>query len=583
MSQEKRLSLSFGDFACDIVGYDDPFTILNRVMELFKEVSKTTSWVAGDAVAAEKATRNRFAEQIAETAKSYDLHIDEQDGRFIVSRRDEILTESPPAQPEIPAGDVASSDAVATDEPLAPDLVAKVETAAVAEAVAPELVTTEPEGEAPEPADQQEAVAPSKMELATATDGQSPDEAMQVAQADAEPDAETHTAEAEAQADAPIIADDRTEANAAQDAKSSDVANDLTTRRIQRRLRLTSAQINGDSDTQNKEQTEARAGDSAEAATPRHRIVIDRARSRAYQKPETTPAPKDEPLSGLSFSLTNDLRVYGGEDGPQTASVTMGAAEDATIIAENAVHESTSQEPTVLELSADDRSDRGAHVDEDDDNLFVFDDEPPLMLQPTQMVRAVQPAAPLATPEITEVRPASDPEKKSGFGFSLFRRKKQGHAADSVETTGSGAFADDAGFKRLQETATAALPDLESTKRSRAAELPTRQLFAVSNAESHDDASSPASFARRVGASSLQDLLEASAAFVAIVEGKAKFSRREVMHALAEIGSEKDYSQEARLKSFRRLVTIGAIVPSEDGMFTISHATRYGYENQLRA
>ena len=86
-----------------------------------------------------------------------------------------------------------------------------------------------------------------------------------------------------------------------------------------------------------------------------------------------------------------------------------------------------------------------------------------------------------------------------------------------------------------------------------------------------------------MGAQSLQDLLEASAAFVSIVDGKAKFSRRDVMLVLNDIGLDKEYTPEARLKSFRKLLTSGAIVRAEDGMFAISHATRFGYETQLRS
>ena len=70
---------------------------------------------------------------------------------------------------------------------------------------------------------------------------------------------------------------------------------------------------------------------------------------------------------------------------------------------------------------------------------------------------------------------------------------------------------------------------------------------------------------------------------MSIVEGKAKFSRRDVMQAFSEIGLETEFSPEARLKSFRKLVAAGAIIRADDGMFAISHATRFGYETQLRS
>lgn len=94
---------------------------------------------------------------------------------------------------------------------------------------------------------------------------------------------------------------------------------------------------------------------------------------------------------------------------------------------------------------------------------------------------------------------------------------------------------------------------------------------------------SPNVFAQRVGATSLQDLLEASAVYMSMVEGKSKFSRRDVMTALSQIGAQRDYPQQARLKSFRKLLTTGALVRVDDGMFTVSDTVRDEYETQLRA
>jgi hypothetical protein len=67
------------------------------------------------------------------------------------------------------------------------------------------------------------------------------------------------------------------------------------------------------------------------------------------------------------------------------------------------------------------------------------------------------------------------------------------------------------------------------------------------------------------------------------VEGKSRFSRRDVMQTLNTIGADKDYTQEARLKSFRKLLTTGSLVRVDNGMFTVSQATRFGYETQLQA
>ena len=127
----------------------------------------------------------------------------------------------------------------------------------------------------------------------------------------------------------------------------------------------------------------------------------------------------------------------------------------------------------------------------------------------------------------------------------------------------------------------AALPTTSepSVKLPQTAEVPQ----SISEAIDYDDETSPTAFARRVGATTLQDLLEVSAVYMDIVEGKSRFSRRDVMQALHQIDSDSDYSQEARLKSFRKLLTTGSLVRVDDGLFTVSQATRFGYESQLQA
>ncbi|MEM7522827.1 MAG: hypothetical protein AAF360_03530 [Pseudomonadota bacterium] len=189
----------------------------------------------------------------------------------------------------------------------------------------------------------------------------------------------------------------------------------------------------------------------------------------------------------------------------------------------------------------------------------------------------------VSEPEIAAAEPAAEavePTKKKRSGLSLFGRRSE--KADKAEKDDEPSR-EDAGFGRLRETAEADLPALGAGGRDTAGEAAETPLFAVSDAEDFSDDASPAAFVRMVGANSLQDLLEASAAYMAIVEGKAKFSRRDVMHALSEVGVGSEYSAEAQLKSFRKLVAQGALVKEDDGLFAISHNTRFGYETRLRA
>lgn len=86
------------------------------------------------------------------------------------------------------------------------------------------------------------------------------------------------------------------------------------------------------------------------------------------------------------------------------------------------------------------------------------------------------------------------------------------------------------------------------------------------------------SFTASVGADSLPELLEASAAFVTLVRGQATFSRRDIMTMLDTIESDREYTQEARIKSFGKLLRGGTLLRTGDGQFAISDRALTAYE-----
>ncbi len=113
---------------------------------------------------------------------------------------------------------------------------------------------------------------------------------------------------------------------------------------------------------------------------------------------------------------------------------------------------------------------------------------------------------------------------------------------------------------------------------------------AVSRSEDMDEAM-PAddlsltldNFARKVGAASLPELLEASAAYVTIVSGQPRFSRASILNMVDELSNERSYTQEARIKSFGKLLRNGSILRVEDGKFAISHSAKFNYEVKISA
>ncbi len=90
-------------------------------------------------------------------------------------------------------------------------------------------------------------------------------------------------------------------------------------------------------------------------------------------------------------------------------------------------------------------------------------------------------------------------------------------------------------------------------------------------------------FARKVGAASLPELLEASAAYVTIVSGQPRFSRASILNMVDELSDERSYTQEARIKSFGKLLRNGSILRVEDGKFAISHSAKFNYEVKISA
>lgn len=82
-------------------------------------------------------------------------------------------------------------------------------------------------------------------------------------------------------------------------------------------------------------------------------------------------------------------------------------------------------------------------------------------------------------------------------------------------------------------------------------------------------------FAERVGAFEMHDLLEASAAFTAIVEGQQDFARADVMNKIASLNHGDGYSKEIGLRAFGKLLSEGKLMRVQDGLFRLAASSRY--------
>lgn len=84
-----------------------------------------------------------------------------------------------------------------------------------------------------------------------------------------------------------------------------------------------------------------------------------------------------------------------------------------------------------------------------------------------------------------------------------------------------------------------------------------------------------ADFVERVGAAGLEQILEASAAYLAGVEGRPHFSRPQLMRHLTAVIPQESFQREDGLRSFGTLLREGRIAKVRRGQFTVSEESRY--------
>ncbi len=83
-----------------------------------------------------------------------------------------------------------------------------------------------------------------------------------------------------------------------------------------------------------------------------------------------------------------------------------------------------------------------------------------------------------------------------------------------------------------------------------------------------------AAYAEEMGASELPEILEAAAAYMSDIEGRAEFSRPMLMNKLKEVASE-NYSREDGLRSFGELLRGGKLRKIRGGRFSVTEETDF--------
>ncbi|MEM7268331.1 MAG: hypothetical protein AAF401_03655 [Pseudomonadota bacterium] len=515
MSVERRLSVTFGAFSCDVVGYDNPFSVLNRVVDLFSDVAKDNPSFAAGAVPMSDLERARVAASLADEAARLDEVADPTVSggtRYVVSR------------------DENAAAAAASEEDETSAAVAAV-LAEAAGAPVEEIVEAVIAGELQEPTPQPTR-RPLRLEIPE--------------KVEEEPVIEEAAASFEVEETVEEIIEEPVVAEYAEPAPIEEEV-EATTLAVE-----AEEQVEDEAPSPLRPVLRAREPEEQpeEPVRQKPKVTIQTVRNAkpAETEVEETVQPAAEPLR--LRPVTND----DAEATPVAAQSKLRASrEDDDDPLDNFLF------ADVDEALREDRGDREARREKDVLNLNPEFDQ--------QALRA---------------------EADRGHETNGLRAKARNRLAGlfkfgkADETDGgeemSAATVDN--LERLREPTVDAMHALDEAKVS---PIRLARPERVGEVIEFDDETSPAAFARRVGATSLQDLLEASAVYMALVEGKSKFSRRDVMQALNQIGGDKDYTQEARLKSFRKLLSSGSLVRVEDGLFTVSQATRFGYETQLQA
>jgi hypothetical protein len=121
---------------------------------------------------------------------------------------------------------------------------------------------------------------------------------------------------------------------------------------------------------------------------------------------------------------------------------------------------------------------------------------------------------------------------------------------------------------------------------SSATAQPKPDLKIVRNASEDNHAQKPKltgfeAFAAQIGANTLHELLEASAAYLAIVEHEPRFSQNQIIGNLQNYFATNNITEQAAHRSLKRLMHDGRILRVKQDSYTISKSARSGFESRL--
>lgn len=133
------------------------------------------------------------------------------------------------------------------------------------------------------------------------------------------------------------------------------------------------------------------------------------------------------------------------------------------------------------------------------------------------------------------------------------------------------------------EADSASMPEGHSAQIPRSRHRPALKIVRPEDAASLESMETEGfeAFAQKIGANTLHELLEASAAYLAIVEDEPRFSQDRIVENLSVYLTENNVSVDATNRSMNRLMRDGRILRVKHDSYTISKSARHGFQDKL--
>ncbi|PLS20787.1 hypothetical protein [Neptunicoccus cionae] len=551
-SHPKIMTVSYGTFSCTLEGFDDPFTTMQLVAEYFRKLAQKDRYFGGEPLKPD----HDALHQIAKDANPYKVDAEVTDTGITLRKADVLDSEEAakpvpqhkPAEPN-PAPfqtDPAVETPAAEDADQTPlfastrSISAKRQEQAAKAPVKPAPRTKEdsPFVEAAVFSSRRGALAPAKSEPALPAS----------ALIDAEEENEEDT-----------FAFDDTELNTFEDEAENTASKEAEAEQDQLAAELQA--LAEEEALAAEEEEAARYREDAEAAAQAVSSIL--AVENADEIARDAIKREEEALERL-LETTNSKLETPAHSRKSNALKRLKAAVAATE-AERRLRTPPSQtrteRPTVQDLKVDpgEFKNRMSKAQQDHDEAVQ-------LTRPVAKSGTPRGRNPIATLILgKDQRVASDDAAEAADRVKKSAADGQSQAAEFITRA------------PRSETWADPKPDLKIVRPSMSeAAKEKNKAPAASQPENGFEA-----FARKIGANTLHELLEASAAYLSIVENEPRFSQERIIETIGGYMEENNISEDAANRSLNRLMRDGRILRVKQDSYTISKSARHGFKDRL--